>query len=78
MPLDRISATFMLSYVDHRGGRAECLMTSRKQTNSSLAVAFIRANRDSLEGGGGEKTVMRYSRWAWPKSRSKSVHPKLE
>lgn len=55
MPLDRISATFMLSYVDHRGGRAECLMTSRKQTNSSLAVAFIRANRDSLEGGGGKR-----------------------
>lgn len=26
MPLDRISATFMLSYADHRGGHAECLM----------------------------------------------------
>lgn len=62
MPLDRISATFMLSYADHRGGCAKCLLTlstSRKQANSSLAVGFIRANR---EFRGRKEAVMRYSR----------------
>lgn len=55
MPLDRITATFMLPYVDHRGGRAE-RHGARRLVNKPIRVRqsalFVR-DRDTLG-------VMRY------------------
>lgn len=50
MPLDRITATFMLPYVDHRGGRAE-RHGARRLVNKPIRVRqsalFVR-DRDTL------------------------------
>lgn len=50
MPLDRITATFMLPYVDHRGGRAEP-HGARRLVNKPIRVRqsalFVR-DRDTL------------------------------